>query len=286
MYQLSASQKRLLLEHEALCVNLFSLFCLRRSQRLSCRGLSDNPYCLSASADAIDVFSLSTPAAPVPTADVSPISATSLPSPVPMSEPLFTWGDLDSATFIHSIDAAYAEVVHWRKNTFTVPYGNAGKRFVSELSRLFRAYADSSALECVAMRAITVMSILLLQKPFCKSKSRHHSSCLERRIITWLSGDVNNLICEGRSIQKRLPKSSSSSANSNHNLARSFSNLMFQGKTKSALRLLSDKGKGGVLHIKDHVHSTNDPNDRPKTVLDVLKTKTPSSSAFFFHCPY
>ena len=90
----------------------------------------------------------------------SPINAVSLPSPVPMTVPMFTWGDFDSATFIHSIDAAYAKVVHWRKNTFTVPYGNAGKRFVSELSRLFRAYADSSALECVAMRAITVMSIL------------------------------------------------------------------------------------------------------------------------------
>ena len=149
-----------------------------------------------------------------------------------------------------------------------------GNGIVSELSRLFRAYADNSALECVAMRAITVMSILLLQKPFCKFKPKHHSSCLERRLITWLAGDVNNLMCEGRSIQKRLPKSSSSPANSNHSLTRSFSNL-FQGKTKSALRLLSDKGKGGVLHVKDHVHSMNDPNGCPQTVLDVRKTKHP-----------
>ena len=132
---------------------------------------------------------------------VSPINANSLPSPVPMDDPRFTWGEIDSATFIHSIDAAYAEVVHWRKNIFTVPYGNAGKSFVSELSRLFRAYADSSALESVTMQAITVMSILLLQKPFCKSKPKHHSSCLERRMNTWLSGDVNGLVCEGRSIQ-------------------------------------------------------------------------------------
>ena len=121
------------------------------------------------------------------------------------------------------------------------------------------------------MQAITVMSILLLQKPFCKSKPKHHSSCLERRMNMWLSGDVNGLVCEGTSIQKRLPKSSP--AKSNYSLARSFSNLMIQGKTKSALQLLSDKGKGGVLHIKGLVHSTNNANDHPQTVLDILKAK-------------
>ena len=75
-------------------------------------------------------------------------------------------------------------------------------------------------------------------------------------------------MCEGRSIQKRLPKFSSP-VNSNYSLARSFSNLMFQGKTKSALQLLSDKGKG-VLYIKDLIHSTNNTNDHPETVLNIL----------------
>ncbi len=55
--------------------------------------------------------------------------------------------------------------MHWRKNNFPVPFGNAGNAFVAELSRLFRAYAEGSALECIAMKAITVASILLLQKP-------------------------------------------------------------------------------------------------------------------------
>ena len=96
----------------------------------------------------------------------------SLPLPIPLANPSFVWGPLDAETFIQSVSCAYSEVVHWRKNTFTVPFGNAGKRFVTELSTLYRAYAEGSALECIALKAITVMSILLLQKPHNKSKAK------------------------------------------------------------------------------------------------------------------
>ncbi len=114
----------------------------------------------------------------------TPINAPSLPSPTPMANPSFVWGEHDAETFMHSVTAAYAEVVHWRKNTFPVPYGNAGKKFVSELSTLYRAYAEGSALESIALKAVTVMSMLLLQKPSCNSKRRDHSACLERRLCT------------------------------------------------------------------------------------------------------
>ena len=43
---------------------------------------------------------------------------------------------------------------------------------------------------------------------------------------------------------------------------------MFQGKTKAALRLLSDQGKNGVLHL-------GDPVDEQRTVRDVLIDKHP-----------
>ena len=66
----------------------------------------------------------------------------SLPCPIPPPSPLFTWGAHDAETFMHSITAAYSETVHWRlhwrTNTFPIPYGNAGKKLVSELSKLFR----------------------------------------------------------------------------------------------------------------------------------------------------
>jgi len=79
---------------------------------------------------------------------------------------MFVWGQLDASTFIPSLEATYNEVVRWKRNTFLVPYGAAGKEFVSELSRLYRAYAEGSALESVALKATTVMALLLLQNHF------------------------------------------------------------------------------------------------------------------------
>ena len=56
-------------------------------------------------------------------------------------------------------------------------------------------------------------------------------------------------------------------------IAHTFSNLMFTGKCKAALKLLSNAQKGGVLHdLHDHI----DPNDPTSlTVQDVLVEKHP-----------
>ena len=53
-----------------------------------------------------------------------------LPPPDAPSPPMFTWGKLDATSFTQSLEAAYNEVTHWRKNLFSVPFGNAGKKFV------------------------------------------------------------------------------------------------------------------------------------------------------------
>ena len=72
-------------------------------------------------------------------------------------------------------------------------------------------------------------------------------------------------------MQQRLTRHQSAQANST--LARSFSNLMFTGKCKAALDLLSNAQKGGVLHLHDHT----DPNDPlSPTVRDVLVKKHPA----------
>ena len=59
-----------------------------------------------------------------------------LPDHPSVSVPAFTWGNLSGPDFAMTLDATYAEVVHWRRNCFTVPYGKGGKEFVRELSRL------------------------------------------------------------------------------------------------------------------------------------------------------
>ena len=64
-----------------------------------------------------------------------------------------------------------------------------------------------------------------------------------------MEGNLNDLTLEGRTIQNRLPKFNQSTAK--QNLSRSFTNLMFVGKTKAALDLLSQAQKGGILHLND-----------------------------------
>ena len=194
--------------------------------------------------------------------EISPV----LPAFSPSAEPSFTWGSFDSGTFINSLNATYDEVVHWKPNFFKVRYGITGKSFVSELSRLYRAFATGSAMESIAMKAAIVLPILLLQKPSHNSKAKDHSACRERRLKTWQNGDLNDLLLEGRTIQLRIPKSSLK--DSQKNLARSFANLMFQRKTKATLRLLSDQGKNAVLCLGDLV-------DEKRTVRDIIIDKHP-----------
>ena len=130
-----------------------------------------------------------------------------------------------------------------------------------------KAFASGSALESIALKAATV-PILLLQKPSRKSKAKDHTSCLARRLKSWEVGDLNELVIEGRMIQQRK----SSPFESDEHLARPFSKLMLQGKTKAALRLLTIQGKGGVLSLNDTV---NIPNQEQNTVKDILTEKHP-----------
>ena len=172
------------------------------------------------------------------------------------------------------LEATYDEVVHWRKNCFKIPLGNAGRSLVDELSRLYSAFADASALECVALRATVVLPILVLQQFHRRSKSKELAACLERRLKTWKDGDLESLVEEGRAIQQRLSKTRTSQSDSN--LARTFANLMFQGKTHAALDLLTNNGKGGVLHT-DHVLESG--SDAGLAVKNVLKAKHPAGQS-------
>ena len=55
------------------------------------------------------------------------------------------------------------------------------------------------------------------------------------------------------------------------NLSRQFFNFMIQGKTKAALRLLTDQQRGKILHLDDTV----DTGDGIRKVRDILMDKHP-----------
>ena len=125
------------------------------------------------------------------------------------------------------LDPIYAEVVHWRRNWFSVLFGKTGKDLVREPQHLktnFESCHNSS--------------YLLLQKPSNRSKTKDHIKCLERRLADWSNGDLEELVKEGRSLQHRLPRNRS--ARPNINLTWSFAKLTFMGRCKAALDLISN----------------------------------------------
>lgn len=126
--------------------------------------------------------------------------------------------------------------------------GNAGNSIVSELARLYKAYAEGSALECVALKATSIMPSLLLQRPHRKSKTKDHIACLTRRMALWREGEIYSLLVEGKTLQQRLPQVTARQQDTQQ-LARSFANLMFEGKIKAALQLLSKETNGGLLRV-------------------------------------
>ena len=154
--------------------------------------------------------------------------------------------------FVLSINACFSEIVHWKRNLFKIPSGKAGKAFVKELSSLFWSYGESSALEPIALTAAFVLPALMLQKPSSRSKAKEHSVCLAKRLELWKQGDIDSLMVEGRTIQNHISSSHPKSFTAN-NEARTFANLVKEGKLKAAQRLLSNDDNGKPMALTEEV---------------------------------
>ena len=185
-------------------------------------------------------------------------------------KPDFQWGSLNGEDFAHAIHCAYMEAVHWRRNVFLVPSGKVGKSFIKELTSLFTAYAQGSALESIALEAAMTACAVLLQKPHPASKSRDHVKALERRLRAWQEGDIDGLMREGRTIQHHLPTIHRTKDDEPGQDSRTFSRLVFEGKIHSALRFLSNNHGGGVLGLDDVIGEHH-------TVLEALRAKHPEA---------
>ena len=118
----------------------------------------------------------------------------------PVCDPKFKWHDLSGPECMAAIDRCYSRAVQWIPNLFKVPYGRHGKSFVRELTRLFRSYAENSAMECIALKAALLLPLLVLQKPHRRSKTKDHVTALERRLTDWTEGCLDQLLKEGEAI--------------------------------------------------------------------------------------
>ncbi len=118
------------------------------------------------------------------------------------------------------------------------------------------------------MKAITLIQVLLLQKPSKRSKTKDHICHLKRRLDLWHTGDFMQLVEEGRCIQNRLISRKVPGKSDVGGYI--FKSLMAQGKVRSALRYLSHEQNGGVLCLDDTI-----PETHGLTTRDVLKDKHP-----------
>ena len=71
-----------------------------------------------------------------------------------------------------------------------------------------------------------------------------------KRLESWKEGHFDELLREGRAIQHKL-KQEKPKNESPEKLAKSFANLMIQGKVNAALRLLNKQESGGVAKLTE-----------------------------------
>ena len=163
---------------------------------------------------------------------------------------IINWGrraDGSTITVYSSvITKAYDEITQWRKNTFLVPYGKIGREFIDQLSTHITDWNNATQMQHIALKAAIVLLATALQKPSMKSKAKIHQECLAKRLALWKEGEIDSLLREGRSIQKRLVKTKRTEP---PNKAKIFAKLVMEGQINSALRYLSENECGGVLPL-------------------------------------
>ena len=138
-----------------------------------------------------------------------------------------------------------------------LPRGNAGKRYIDEITRLMGAWINDSPMKNIVFKAIMVMPNLLLQKPSKQSKAKDHLNALDRRINLWISEE---LVLEGETIQKCLK--SVNRPKSILEISKMFRQEMEKGNVNGAMKLLTDNMQNGVLPLNEQT-------------LNMLKQKHP-----------
>ncbi len=133
-----------------------------------------------------------------------------------------------------------------------------------------RSYACASALEPIALKAMFLFPILILQRPTQKTKSKDVSTYMTRRFELWRSGSFSELVAEGKAIQSMQHKQSGRQLIRSNN--KSFKNSMFEGNVKPAIRLLSQSDKGQPLALDDLIDTSS---SQPEVVRDILHRKHP-----------
>ena len=81
------------------------------------------------------------------------------------------------------IENAYNKLaVHWKRNLFNLPKGAPGKAFINELTKLINEWSSKLPNRDICLKALMVMSSLILQRTSNKCKTLEIKSNVERRL--------------------------------------------------------------------------------------------------------
>ena len=120
---------------------------------------------------------------------------------------------------------------------FLLLSGSTGKSFIEEMTRHVNIWTFRSKQDIIAMKALMVFPILMLQKTSFTSKSKDNVRTLKRRLNQWKDGQIEKLLVESKTIQERLFKGSAKNQSSDSETTL-FARFMEDGKVNKALKLL------------------------------------------------
>ena len=124
----------------------------------------------------------------------------------------------------------------------------------------------------MALAACSIAPILLLLKPSCTSKSKDHTIHLRSRLDLCSKCDLCALLSEGRCIQKHL--GTGTWRTDNDAIARTFRDLILNGKVRDALHFLSRNTNG----VDDLIpEKAEDGETEMRSVREILKDKHPKA---------
>ena len=172
----------------------------------------------------------------------------------------FYWNKVAGSRFEALIHDAYEKIIQWKRNIFMLPTGASGMKYINETTRLFNLWVNNTPYELIGLKAIHVMSALLLQKPSKSSKPKEHLEALTRRLSLLNKGKIDQPLYQGQTIQDRLK--APQNATNISKISKKFKVLMCKGNVNGALKLLASCMSNGILPISN-------------TTLDLLKQNHP-----------
>jgi len=150
---------------------------------------------------------------------------------------------------------------------YALPNGGVGTRFVNMLSEqieLNNEGRQSSEWEFV-------FTALILQRNKMVRKAKDIRPVIMRRLDLWEQGRRAELLQEARRCEKGFDRTVVRMTD--EHAERVFNRLMLQGKVRAAVRLITERGSGGVLDPQAPAHGKGGPLG--KTVFEVLQEKHP-----------